>query len=390
MLPSLLLSLYPLLLNLTFCLSLSSSLFPESGQLSRRGGERGVWVLGNTRPWTLTTFSDGTTGFFVHSSVWYGGTDTDGPVKVEIAINTDVAPMLPDVGLHLRILNLPTSESGKEPPIQGNREIFKIGTTTMTNDDLFDFSKMEGFLTTEFFEDANYRVGESSASDINDCNTYVRRLLAAMNMELPKRLSNILAGSDRWQGVQRNLNVDIKYVGYLSDGNPKPQVIKLQLEEGCEGGSKMKREACSLTLDNEGEKGPGTFYDELALYDEYKNIPSDMTDLSDDDTLVETPAGGMPTDVETESTMARVGSDLKTLTAIGKEALSALGIAGTIVGASFVILDFIDHNWVGGAIGAVGLAADIAAGALIAGPLGWIIEGAITALFGSKLSPATL
>ncbi len=31
-----------------------------------------------------------------------------------------------------------------------------------------------------------------------------------------------------------------------------------------------------------------------------------MTDLSDDDTLVKAPAGGMPTDVETESTMARV------------------------------------------------------------------------------------
>ncbi len=144
-----------------------------------------------------------------------------------------------------------------------------------------------------------------------------------------------------------------------------------------------------VALVDEGEKGPGTFYDELALYDEYNNIPSDMTDLSNDDTLVETPAGGIPTDVETESTMARVGNDLKTITAIGKEALN-VGIAGTIVGASFVILDFIDHNWVGGAIGAVGLAAGIAAGALVAGPLGWIIGGAITALFESKLSPATL
>lgn len=115
-------------------------------------------------------------------------------------------------------------------------------------------------------DDANYWVGESFASDIKDCNTYVRRLLAAMNMELSKPLSNILADLDRWQVVQRKLNMYIKYVGYLSDGNPKPHVIKLQSEEGCEGGSKMKREACSLTLNNEGEKGPGIFYDELALY----------------------------------------------------------------------------------------------------------------------------
>ena len=389
MFPCLLLSLYALLLNLTFCLSLPTSLFPEIGQLSRRAGDRDVWVLSDTRPWTLRIFPDAT-GFFVHSSVWYGGTNTDGPVKVEIGINTDVAPMLPDMGLHLRILNLPTSESGRKPPIQGNREIFEIGTTTMTNDDLFDFSKMEGFLTSVFFDDANYRVGETFALDINDCNTYVRRLVAGMNMELPKRLSTILEGSDRWQGVQLRLNVDIKYVAYLSNGNPKPQVIELQSEEGCEGGSKMKRRACSLTLSDEGGKGPGTFFDELALYDEYNNIPSDMTDLSDDDTLVETPPGGIPTDVETESTMVRVGNDLKTITAIGKEALNVLGIAGTMVGASFVILDFIDHNWVGAAIGAVGLAAGIAAVALVAGPLGWIIGGAITALFESKLSPATL
>ena len=73
-----------------------------------------------------------------------------------------------------------------------------------------------------------------------------------------------------------------------------------------------------------------------------------------------------------------------------QRALNALGIAGTVGGASFVILDFIDHTWVGGAIGAVGRAAGITAGALVAGPLGWITGGAITALFGSKLSPATL
>ena len=54
----------------------------------------------------------------------------------------------------------------------------------------------------------------------------------------------------------------------------------------------MKREACSLTFNKEDEKGLGTFYDELALYNEYKNILFDMTDLSDDDTLVKTPAGG--------------------------------------------------------------------------------------------------
>ena len=183
--------------------------------------------------------------------------------------------------------------------------------------------------------------------------------------------------------------MDIKQIGYIPAGDTKPTVINLLSDDGCEGGSKVKREACTLKFENEGEKGPGTFYDELAANPKYENTPSEMTDLSDDDTLIKVPAGGMPTSTDTSVTMARVAGELNTLTAIGKEALNALGIAGAIVGAAFVILDFIDHNWVGGAIGAVGLAAGIATGALVAGPLGWIIGGAIAALFASMLFPKT-
>ena len=101
---------------------------------------------------------------------------------------------------------------------------------------------------TEFLGDTTCRVGQSVASDINDCNSYVRRLLAGTGLEIPKPLSNILAASDRWQGVQQELRVSIKYVGYLADGDPKPQVVKLHLEERCKRKSNMKREAYSLAL----------------------------------------------------------------------------------------------------------------------------------------------
>ena len=105
--------------------------------------------------------------------------------------------MLSDIGLYLRILNLLTSESSKESLIQRNREIFEIGTTTIINNDLFNFLKMDSFLITEFFDDVNSRVGESFISDINDCNIYVRRLLAVINIELLRSLRDILVGSDR-------------------------------------------------------------------------------------------------------------------------------------------------------------------------------------------------
>ena len=50
-------------------------------------------------------------------------------MNVEISITTELAPLYLQLGLHLRILELPTSESGKEPLIKRNRQIFKVGTT---------------------------------------------------------------------------------------------------------------------------------------------------------------------------------------------------------------------------------------------------------------------
>lgn len=84
--------------------------------------------------------------------------------------------------------------------------------------------------------------------------------------------------------------------------------------------------------------------------------------------------------------LAKADGALKTFTMVGKEALGALGVAGTVVGAAFVILDFVGHNWVSGAIGGIGLVAGTAAGMAISGPIGWVVGGAIMALFASKLS----
>lgn len=371
------------LLQFITCATLSRSNSPD--QLVRRADSRDVYVLADTRPWTHITFDDGTDGFFVHSSIWYGGTATDGPIKVEISINTDVAPLIPDGGLHLRILELPASESGKEPPIRGNRQIFKVGTTEMSNLELFDINKLEGFLTTEFFTDANYRVGVANAANINDCNTLSRYYCQAMNLNPPDELNKLWAGAEKWQGKQGNLNVDISKIGFVPPSSSKPTVINLLPDEGCEGGKMKRAGTCKPKATNGGQKG-GTFYDELAANPDYKNNPSDMTDLSTEDTLVKAPSSGMPPSTDTSVTLARSGGKLATLTAIGKQALNALGVAGTIVGAAFVILDFINHNWVGGAIGAVGLVAGIATGALVAGPVGWIVGGAIAALFASEYS----
>jgi hypothetical protein len=83
----------------------------------------------------------------------------------------------------------------------------------------------------------------------------------------------------------------------------------------------------------------------------------------------------------TELAMMRVNNVTSTLTLVGKEAASAAGAAGVALGAAFVILDFVDGNWIGGGFGAAGLALGSLATAAVGGPIGWLVGGLVTALF---------
>lgn len=82
----------------------------------------------------------------------------------------------------------------------------------------------------------------------------------------------------------------------------------------------------------------------------------------------------------TEMVFARVNKVLNTVSLVSQNAAEVAGAAGAALAAAFIILDFVNGNWVGGAFGAAGLALGIAATAVIAGPVGWIV-GAIVSLF---------
>ncbi|KAL2042087.1 hypothetical protein N7G274_005275 [Stereocaulon virgatum] len=127
----------------------------------------------------------------------------------------------------------------------------------------------------------------------------------------------------------------------------------------------------------------------IILKDQSGMVPDDSLDPPESDLAAD--AKPLPPDTISGPKGATVGfakadGALKTFTMVGKEALGALGVAGTVVGAAFVILDFVGHSWVGGAIGGIGLIAGTAAGIAISGPIGWVVGGAIMALFASKLS----
>ena len=90
-----------------------------------------------------------------------------------------------------------------------------------------------------------------------------------------------------------------------------------------------------------------------------------------------------------KTSILKVNGHLKSFASVGKDALVALGVAGDLIGAASIIIDFADHNWIGGAIGLTGLAAGVAAAAAISGHLGWVVGGAIATFFAS-MAPSSL
>ena len=136
---------------------------------------------------------------------------------------------------------------------------------------------------------------------------------------------------------------------------------------------------------NEDTKACGSIGDnELIFNDRFKNFPPEELDIAASDTFgAKSLASAKLSDGDktVKVGLARNAGVLKTFTSLSKNALAALGIVGQFAGAAFVILDFVNHEWKGAAIGAVGLAAGIGAEIAISGPIGWVIGAAIALFF---------
>ena len=87
MFSSVTLFLWAVSITFTSCLSISPKPSPEEHSLSRRGTPRAVWILSDIKPQSDFVFTDGTTGFYVHSALWVAGNHVDGPFKVETNVS---------------------------------------------------------------------------------------------------------------------------------------------------------------------------------------------------------------------------------------------------------------------------------------------------------------
>ena len=356
------------------------------------GASRDVWIFQNFDTQGKVMKPNGLADFASHSALFIESTDQDLSMKWEILHDGDDWYWQQWVGYVPETTPPPTKVK------------FYQGKTTMTNNDILS-SKGTGPAWDALVADPEYRTGQGNKGKFNTCHDFAARMLNGMNMQVTSDAASWMAK----YGVQTMAADSAAPVKKLevwkqTDNPRRPKFVKRLVVPKGAGSSKAgssscrKRDgACSppeSIEDTSGQDSPTT-----GLQNEMITLPEEVKAGMDpsvfeaevlsppniDPDAKPPPDGTVETDKGVTVSLARSGGTLSRFVMVSKAALGALGVAGTIAGAVFVILDYVHHQWVGAGIGTAGLLAGVAAGiALGSGPVGWIVGG-IIALFASKL-----
>ena len=369
--------------------------------LPRAGAERDVYIVFKFDTSNPETLAAGNTDFPAHSALYIMGNDKDGPVQIEFRSAGNAQTPSVDRDLELRYMDYTTKESKKLAPNVGLKKAIKQGTMKLTNDELLNPETGKGPVQDALAQDPEYRSGPDNKGHLNTCHNLIQKLVKnVLGKEVTADALKLMDKYDELSidpkinkvSIKKNVAAVEKY-NPGPEGDPtKPLRIKrwTASEIGCGKFRLAKRaKSCSISLasDDKAPVRPGM--NELSLSSNTERLPPEALDINENSRL---PSQSIPdslseVDKVQKQGLVRVKGVLNSFTTISRPALAALGIAGNIAGAVFVILDFVNHNWVGAAIGGVGLAAGIAAGFALSGPLGWIVGGAIAVLFACRFRP---
>ena len=332
-----------------------------------------------------------------HSAIYIDGTEDDGPMKIEIAGDENAGSMV-------RTLEFPASASGRKLRPRRGRTIAFQGQTAATNEELFDSLLGRGIVADAWAEDPEFRNGKLNEGKLNVCHSLVTRILKKLGHDPSRDMQSLMDESNKYSVLFKE-GESFKILTFVHDYASGPADAAndrtvFMLKDGGTGKD--------LKYMNEERLASFRAKVDEASSPEADRIPQADLVIEEDGGLADPAACGSigarggscthsgPEDPEVDlgdssdsdgslrTTLARTGGRLQSFTALGKTALTVLGIAGDVVGAAFVILDFVNHNWVGAALGAFGLAAGVSIGLAISGPAGWILGGVIAALFASK------
>ena len=402
-----------LTLSLLLLLKVTQS-FPSENHLTgdndsirprENGPNRDVYVVTNYKPYkgAKPEFVDGESVFPSHSYLYVAGNPQDGPLKIEIGDDKNF--VLTDGGCHIRALDLAPNNMGKFPKESAYISVDYQGQTKFRNADFMDTQTGKGMVANAWAADPIYRTGPPNAGNINTCNTFLQRLLRSeLRLPISSKASDYFRKARIWTEKvnPQSRTFEIRHFRYITAGETEEQNTATRFIFDFKQGtiSKCKREAgsCNANLEPDKDKShsegdSSKIKNELAMDPSTANLPENDLAIDQEDEWIEKDKA-ISRDVWTtkekgaHATLSRIGGVLKSYTGVAKEALGALGVAGDVVGAIFVVIDLIDHNWVGSAIGAAGIGVGIGTAVAISGPVGWLIGGVITALFMSKSLPS--
>ena len=276
-----------------------------------------------------------------------------------------------------------------------------LGTVNYKNADIMDPRTGAGLVWDAWSTDPVYRSGRTPTGKkqvINDCNSMVRRLLNKMKVPPQKRIAAVFKDSEEYAlrdgqfvqvdvkvGLYRSLNRDPKkgLTAFHLDAPPPSSPVEADQYQAPELQSTDLGPPDVTSSPEDNLLGHGNTQDpELtgglgAVSSETDICPRSGKELWSRACLPS------PALFEGEIFVAssRAGGALQTIRVIGTAAAEAIGIAATVAAVVVVIVDFVNHNWVGGSFGLAGLVAGIAVAGLVSGPAGWVLAGAITAFF---------
>ena len=341
--------------------------------LKRVAEQRGIRYYINVGPNQYVDPDTGKSYLRGHGAIELEGTSRDGPLRFEIASDGHG-------GLYPRVLDLTTTNTGKTVKAESIRKVVGLfDLTRITNKQVLDPETGDGIVRTITERDAEFRNGPGNQDRQRCCHDFVLDFIKEMGVvedttfDIPKDMQTLIDDSKMASGK----------LGYWDD-NVKMDTIAL---ETASSDRKMSNAVKKFGLNSKAPPAESLAIDQIFSDEIIQPTPGnqparDSFALDPQGNMVDQPEKVMAITDE-KANLVRVNGEIRTFTSIGKDALVVLGVAGDIVGAVFVILDFVHHNWVGGAIGAVGVAAGVAVGLLVEGPIGWVIGGLI-ALFTSR------
>ena len=315
-----------------------------------------------------------------HAALHIAGDATDGPVRIQVAYYKGAYSLdFLDYGVGNTKQPIGLDADGADPNTDypSGRRLINAGTTTLSNPDILDGVNDGAGIATDIVTDPVGPFNGHYTLGIGGCMVFVQQMLGRLfpNTQFPvynawvakfqtyvHNKVSILEQSplrvafrqiQNWGDDSQNLVKIFNILGHnnlalMDASGPQGPAVLYQDESALYGSDVQIASPWEEQRPPTFELGQVPLESPFALaYDGGCERRSLYEKLSRRCTATSTTSEGIG-----DLALVRVNNVMATIALIPEAAVQAAGAAATLVAAAFVILDFVDGNWVGGAFGA--------------------------------------